>query len=218
MAMNANQTTSNQLPSMAQHQIYHQISQQQTATNNLENFSPKHFSTTNNNSSSNNKVSSSSSQVVLRKCDMRYKLTNDLFCKQGFQGSNNNSTYTQQSNPIPIDTNHQRQQHSPLHHQSYPNNQISADKLMSYRNANTASPANLSSSQGNLSKVFRKKTYFHAAVCCQKLNCLPLDKLPKQSSQSTKSRFKSKQCAWTVSKFRFKFKCTMQPFTDDDGK
>lgn len=67
---------------------------------------------------------------------------------------NNNPTYTQQSSPIPIDTNHQRhQQHSPLHHQSYPNNQITAEKMMSYRNANTASPANLSSSQGNLSKV-----------------------------------------------------------------
>ncbi|CRK87365.1 CLUMA_CG001167, isoform A [Clunio marinus] len=76
------------------------------------------------------------------------------------QGSNN-STYTQQSSPIPIDTNHQRhhqhqqqQQHSPLHHQSYPNNsnQISPEKMMSYRNANAASPSNLSSSQGNLSK------------------------------------------------------------------
>lgn len=67
---------------------------------------------------------------------------------------NNNPTYTQQSSPIPIDTHHQRhQQHSPLHHQSYPNNQITAEKMMSYRNANTASPANLSSSQGNLSKV-----------------------------------------------------------------
>lgn len=156
MAMNTNQSTSNQLPSLAQHQIYHQIGQQQTATNNLENFSPKHFSSTNNNSSSNNKVSSSSSQVETKKCDIRFKtMTNDLFRMQGFQGSNNNSTYTQQSSPIPIDTNHQRQQHSPLHHQSYPNNQISADKLMSYRNANTASPANLSSSQGNLSKVCR---------------------------------------------------------------
>lgn len=67
---------------------------------------------------------------------------------------NNNPTYTQQSSPIPIDTHHQRhQQHSPLHHQSYPNNQITAEKMMSYRNANAASPANLSSSQGSLSKV-----------------------------------------------------------------
>lgn len=152
MAMNTNQSTSNQLPSLGQHQIYHQMGQQQqTATNNLENFSPKHFSTTNNSSSSNNKVSSSSSQVESESEASSCRLI--LKCLQGFQGNNNNSTYTQQSSPIPIDTNHQRQQHSPLHHQSYPNNQISADKLMSYRSANTASPANLSSSQGNLSKV-----------------------------------------------------------------
>jgi hypothetical protein len=70
-----------------------------------------------------------------------------------------NPIYTQPSSPIPIDSHHQRhqhhQQHSPLHHQSYPNNQVTAEKMMSYRNANAASPANLSSSQGNLSKVCR---------------------------------------------------------------
>lgn len=144
-------TTSNQLPSLAQQQIYHQMQnqqQQQTASNNLENFSP--------NSNNNNKVSTSSSQVEQRRRELNFNLmANCVFRSQGFQGSNNNSTYTQQSNPIPIDTNHhqRQQQHSPLHHQSYPNNQISAEKLMSYRSANTASPANLSSSQGNLSKV-----------------------------------------------------------------
>lgn len=75
------------------------------------------------------------------------------------QGSNN-PIYTQQSSPIPIDTNHQRQQQSsPLHHQSYPNHQITAEKMMSYRNANAASPANLSSSQGNLSKVCLIKAF-----------------------------------------------------------
>lgn len=74
------------------------------------------------------------------------------FNQQGFQQGSNQTTYAQQSSPIPIDSQRQ-QQHSPLHHQSYPNNQISAEKLMSYRNVNTASPANLSSSQGNLSKV-----------------------------------------------------------------
>jgi hypothetical protein len=157
MAMSTNQTTSNQLPSMGQHQIYHQMgSQQQNASNNLENFSPKHFNS-NNNSSSNNKDSSSSQVDRLRMSDLNLQMmANYLFRSQGFQGSNsnNNPAYTQQSSPIPIDTNHQRQQqHSPLHHQSFPNNQISAEKMMSYRNANTASPANLSSSQGNLSKV-----------------------------------------------------------------
>lgn len=68
MAMSTNQTSpTNQLPSMSQHQIYHQMGQQ-TATNNLDNFSPKHFnnnnnnnnSSTNDNNSNNNKVSSSS--------------------------------------------------------------------------------------------------------------------------------------------------------------
>lgn len=77
------------------------------------------------------------------------------FFPQGFKGSNN-SNYSQQTSPIPIDQQQhqqQQQQHSPLHNQSYPTNQISAEKMMSYRNANAASPANLSSSQGNLSKV-----------------------------------------------------------------
>jgi hypothetical protein len=156
MAMSTNQTSSNQLPSMG-HQVYHQMGQQQqTASNNHENFSPKHFDSNNtNNNSSNNKVSSSSQVERMRIRDLNLRLmANYLFRSQGFQGSNNNPTYTQQSSPIPIDTNHQRQQqHSPLHHQSYPNNQISAEKMMSYRSANTASPANLSSSQGNLSKV-----------------------------------------------------------------
>mgnify|MGYP007092087930 CR=1 FL=1 len=57
-------SSSNQLPSMGQHQLYHQINQQ-NASNNLENFSPKHYSNngngnTNNNSNNNGKVSSSS--------------------------------------------------------------------------------------------------------------------------------------------------------------
>jgi hypothetical protein len=153
MAMSTNQTTSNQLPSMGQHQVYHQMGQQQNASNNLDNFSPKHFNS--NNNISNNKVSSSSQVERMRTRDLNLQvMANYLFHSQGFQGSDNNPTYTQQSSPIPIDTNHQRQQqHSPLHHQSYPNNQISVEKMMSYRSANTASPANLSSSQGNLSKV-----------------------------------------------------------------
>lgn len=61
MSTNQN-TSSNQLPSMDHHQIYHQMGQQ-TATNNLENFSPKHFnnnSSSTNNNSNNNKVTSSS--------------------------------------------------------------------------------------------------------------------------------------------------------------
>jgi hypothetical protein len=212
--------TSNQLPSLAQHQIYHQMGQQQTATNNLENFSPKHFSSTNNSSSSNNKVSSSSSQVEWRKRRIAMEMMNNrLFRLQGFQGSNN-STYTQQSSPIPIDTNHQhqrQQQHSPLHHQSYPNNQISAEKLMSYRTANTASPANLSSSQGNLSKVCHKLTCA-TTVCLTEKHFTPVDKLPKQPSQSTKSRYKPQQCAGTLCQLRFKLYCAMQPFTNDDGE
>ena len=80
-------------------------------------------------------------------------------CLQGIQLENNsyNQQQQQQTAPITIDQQQQRhhqqqqqhQQHSP-NHQSYPTNQMN-EKLMSYRN--TASPTNLSSSQGNLSKV-----------------------------------------------------------------
>lgn len=77
-----------------------------------------------------------------------------MIISQGLpQQGSNNPIYTQQSSPIPIDQHQRHQQSSPLHHQSYPNNQITAEKMMSYRNANAASPSNLSSSQGNLSKV-----------------------------------------------------------------
>lgn len=72
--MSTNQTSSsNQLPSMGQHQIYHQMGQQ-TATNNLDNFSPKHFNNSSNTNSnnSNNKVSSSS--------QVRIDLTADRNC------------------------------------------------------------------------------------------------------------------------------------------
>lgn len=70
------------------------------------------------------------------------------------QGNNehNFAHHPSQSSPIPIDSN-QRQQSSPLHHQSYPN-QTSVSEMMNYRSTNAASPAaNLSMSQGNLSKV-----------------------------------------------------------------
>lgn len=69
--MSTNQTTSsNQLPSMGQHQIYHQMGQQ-TATNNLDNFSPKHFnnSSSTNNTSNNSKVTSSSQVRSQLPCD-----------------------------------------------------------------------------------------------------------------------------------------------------
>lgn len=66
------------------------------------------------------------------------------------QIGSNNPHYTQQSTPIPIENQQRHQQHSP-HHQSYPNNQVT-EKMMSYR-TNTASPANLSSSHGNIPKV-----------------------------------------------------------------
>ncbi|KAG5683817.1 hypothetical protein PVAND_013081 [Polypedilum vanderplanki] len=121
-----NQSTTNQLQNMTQQQMYTQMG------NNLDQFSPKHF-----NNDSNNEKGSSSQNMLLQ------------------QGGNNNANFAQQqqSNPIPIDTSQQQrqQQQSPLHHQSYPSH-ISVDKMMSYRSTNTASPANLSLSQGNLSK------------------------------------------------------------------
>lgn len=84
---------------------------------------------------------------------------------QGIQLENNSyNQQQQQTAPILIEPQQQQQrhhqqqqqhqQHSP-NHQSYPTNQMN-EKLMSYRN--TASPTNLSSSQGNLSKVCRDIT------------------------------------------------------------
>ncbi|KAL7026758.1 hypothetical protein ACKWTF_005156 [Chironomus riparius] len=128
-----NQTTTNHLPSMTQH--HHQQQQQQHQQhqmysqqmgNNLDQFSPKHFS--------NNKGSTSQGLII-----------------QQQQGANNNQNFAQQqqqqSSPIPIDNTSQQQQ-SPLH---YYTNSIPQEKMMSYRN-NAASPGNLSLSQGNLSK------------------------------------------------------------------
>lgn len=136
-----------------QQQMFQQIGHnQQNST--LEDFNGKHFNNNNNSNSNNlnsNKVSTSS-QVNVNSLVVLFAFFMRSFCQQGFQQGSNQTTYAQQSSPIPIDSQRQ-QQHSPLHHQSYPNNQISAEKLMSYRNVNTASPANLSSSQGNLSKV-----------------------------------------------------------------
>ncbi|XP_070508169.1 CREB-regulated transcription coactivator 1-like isoform X2 [Chironomus tepperi] len=129
-----NQTTTNHLPSMTHHhqqqqqqqQQQHQMYSQQMG-NNLDQFSPKHFS--------NNKGSTSQGLLI-----------------QQQQGANNNQNFAQQqqqqSSPIPIDNTSQQQQ-SPLH---YYTNSIPQEKMMSYRN-NAASPGNLSLSQGNLSKV-----------------------------------------------------------------
>lgn len=151
---------------------------QQNST--LEDFNGKHF---NNNSNSNNlnsnKVSTSSqvSQIALFVSRTTFFSSSSLHHRQTsfqqrFQQGSNHTTFAQQSSPIPIDSQRQ-QQHSPSHHQSYPNNQMTAaEKLMSYRNVNTASPANLSSSQGNLSKVSGRSSIYYAndATNCE-LRC-----------------------------------------------
>ncbi|CAO1381447.1 unnamed protein product [Diamesa serratosioi] len=136
MSMASTNQTTNQLTNMG---IY----------NNLD-YSPKHYGT-----------KASSSQVGNIFLNHTYNIYM-ILCLQGIQSENNSYNQQQQTAPITIDQQQrhhqqqqQHQQHSP-NHQSYPINQMN-EKLMSYRN--TASPTNLSSSQGNLSKNSYRSTH-----------------------------------------------------------
>lgn len=136
MPMASTNQTTNQLTNMG---IY----------NNLD-YSPKHYGT-----------KATSSQVMKSSIEFIESMLMFFMFFQGIQLENNsyNQQQQQQTAPILIEPQQQQQrhhqqqqqhqQHSP-NHQSYPTNQMN-EKLMSYRN--TASPTNLSSSQGNLSKV-----------------------------------------------------------------